>query len=107
MEEGVGEKKDDKNVRIDEGKEVVCPDGTPPDDMEEGVGEKKDDKNVIIDEVKEAACPYGTHPDDMEEGVGEKKDDKNVRLLMTCPVSVIWKRSIFLNNHLVDLSWQV
>ena len=54
MEEGVGEKKDDKNEIIDEGKEAACPDGTSPDDMEEGVGEKQDDKNVIIDEEKEA-----------------------------------------------------
>ena len=41
MKEGVGEKKDDKNVIIDEEKEASFPDGTPPDDMEEGVGEKK------------------------------------------------------------------
>ena len=48
-------KKDDKNVRIDEGKEAACRDGTPPDDMEEGIGEKQDDKNVRIDEEKESA----------------------------------------------------
>ena len=41
MEEGVGEKKDDKNERIDEEKEAACPYGTPPDDMEEGVVKKR------------------------------------------------------------------
>ena len=66
-------KKNDKNVRIGEGKEAAFPDYIPSDDMEEGVGEKKDDKNEIIDEVKEAAFPDGTPPDDMEEDVGEKK----------------------------------
>ena len=45
MEEGVGERKDNKNEKHYEGKEAECPYGTPPDDMEEGVGEKKDDKN--------------------------------------------------------------
>ena len=45
MEEGVSEKKDDNNEKIDEGKEAECPDGTPPDDMEEGVSERKDGKN--------------------------------------------------------------
>ena len=50
MEEGVGEKKDDKNEIIDEEKEAAFPDGTPPDDMDEGVGEKQDDNNVRIDE---------------------------------------------------------
>ena len=45
MEEGVSERKYDKNEKIDEGKEAECPDGTPPGDMEEGVNERKDDKN--------------------------------------------------------------
>ena len=45
MEEGVGEKKDDKNEKIDEEKEAECPDGTPTDDMEEGVSERINDKN--------------------------------------------------------------
>ena len=42
MQEGVGEKQDDKSERIDEEKETAFPYGTPPDDMEEGVGEKQD-----------------------------------------------------------------
>ena len=50
MEEGVREKKDDKNEKNDEEKKVACPDDTPSDDMEEGVSEKKDDKNERIDE---------------------------------------------------------
>ena len=29
------------------------------------------------------------------------------QLLMTCPVSVIWKRSFSVNNHLVEISWQL
>ena len=37
MEEGVRERKNDKNEKNDEGKEVECPDDTPPDDTEEGV----------------------------------------------------------------------
>ena len=45
MEEGVSERKYDKNEKIDEVKEAEFPDDTPPDDMEEGVSEKKDDKN--------------------------------------------------------------
>ena len=32
-------------TKNDEGKEVECPDGLPPDDTEEGVSERKDDKN--------------------------------------------------------------
>ena len=28
------------------------------------------------------------------------------QLLMTYPVSVIWKRSLFVNNHLEAISWQ-
>ena len=47
MEEGVSEKKDDKNEKIDEGKEAEFPDTTPPDYMEEGVSEKKDEKIKI------------------------------------------------------------
>ena len=45
MEEGISERKDYKNERIDEVKEAECPDGTPPDDIEEGVSERNNDKN--------------------------------------------------------------
>ena len=47
-------KKDNKNERIDEGKEAKWPDVTPHDDMEEGVGDEKDNKDERIDEEKEA-----------------------------------------------------
>ena len=87
-------------VRIDEGKEAACPDGTTPDDMKEGVGEKKtDDKNVIIDKVKETACPDGTPPDDMEKGVGEKKmtrmselTRKKMQHVQMALLLVIWRK---------------
>ena len=52
MEECVGGEKDDKNDRIDEGKESKFPYGTPPDHTEEGVGDEKDIKNERIDEEK-------------------------------------------------------
>ena len=29
------------------------------------------------------------------------------QLMMTYPVSVIWKRSFFVNNHLEYLSWKL
>ena len=45
MEEGVSEKKGDRNETIDEWKEAECPDVTPPDDMEEGVSEITDETN--------------------------------------------------------------
>ena len=48
MEEGVGQKIDEKNDIIDEVKEAECPDGTPPDDMEEGVSEKKMTRMKIL-----------------------------------------------------------
>ena len=56
MEEGVSEKKDDKNERIDEEKEAACADGTSPDDMEEGVGEKK------MTRMSELMRKKGKHP---------------------------------------------
>ena len=37
MEEGVSNKKDENNTKIEEGKEAEFPDDTPPVDMEEGV----------------------------------------------------------------------
>ena len=45
MEEGVSDRKDDKNEKNDEGKEAYCPDDTSPVEMEEGVSDRKDDKN--------------------------------------------------------------
>ena len=54
MEEGVSERKDDKNEKRYEGKEAKSPDSTPPVDMKEGVSERKDDKNEKMDEGKEA-----------------------------------------------------
>ena len=52
MEEGVSERKDDKNGKIDEGKNAECPNDTPPKDMEEGVSERKDDKNEKLTSEK-------------------------------------------------------
>ena len=57
MEVGVGDKKYDKNDRLDDEKEAACPIGTHPDDMEVGVGYEKDDNNDRLDDEKEAACP--------------------------------------------------
>ena len=76
MEEGVGEKKHDKNEKIDDRKEAECPDGTPHDDMEEGVSEIKDDKNERIDEEKESEFPDVTPPESttMDEGKGTKNE---------------------------------
>ena len=45
MEEGVSDRKDDKNGKNDEGKEAECPDDTPPVDMEKGVSDRKIKKN--------------------------------------------------------------
>ena len=44
MEEGVSDRKYEKNEKNDEGKQSGCPDDTPPHDMEEGVSDIKDDK---------------------------------------------------------------
>ena len=52
MEEGVSDRKDDKNEKIDEGKEAEFPDDTIPVYMEKDVSEIKDDKNEKIDEKK-------------------------------------------------------
>ena len=54
MEEGVNDKKYDKNEKKDEGKEAECPDYTSPVDMEECLGDRKDDNNGKNDEGKDA-----------------------------------------------------
>ena len=41
MEEGVSDRKNDKNKKNDEGKKAECPEDTPPVDMEEGVSDIK------------------------------------------------------------------
>ena len=66
MEEGVCEKKHDKNENIIDRKEVECQDETPNNDMEEGVDEK-------IYEMKEK---YLT----------EKRQNDNMTLLL-----LIWR----------------
>ena len=45
MEEGVYDRKDDKNEKSDEEKEAECPYGTSPVDIEEVVSDRKHDKN--------------------------------------------------------------
>ena len=45
MEEGVSERKNDRDKKNDEGKEAESPDDTLPVVMEEGVSEIKNDKN--------------------------------------------------------------
>ena len=45
MEEGVNNRKDDKNENNYEGKESECPDETSPEGIEKGVSDRKDDKN--------------------------------------------------------------
>ena len=45
MEEGVSDRKYDKNEINDEEKEAECPYDNPKIDMEKGVSERKNDKN--------------------------------------------------------------
>ena len=45
MEDGVSERKHDKNEKNDEEQEAEYPHSTPHDHMEEGVSEKKDYRN--------------------------------------------------------------
>ena len=45
MEEGVSDRKDEKNKTIEDRKEAECPYDTPPVDLEEVVSDRKDDKN--------------------------------------------------------------
>ena len=45
MEEGVNDRKDDKNKKYDAEKEVEFPDGTSPVKMEESVNNIKDENN--------------------------------------------------------------
>ena len=54
MQEGVSDRKDDKNKKYDQEKESECPDDTSSVDIEEGVGDKKDGRSENNDEVKEA-----------------------------------------------------
>ena len=42
MEEGVSDRKNDRNEKNDEEKEAELPDDTPRVDMEEGVSDRKD-----------------------------------------------------------------
>ena len=50
MEEGVSEKKDNKNENIYEEKDEKYPDVTSPDDMEKGVSDVKDYNTERLDE---------------------------------------------------------
>ena len=50
MEEGVSDRKDDKNEEIDEEKEVECLDDTSPDEIEQNVGARNYYKNGDNDE---------------------------------------------------------
>ena len=52
MEEGVIDRKDDRNKKSDEDKEAECLDETSPAGIEEGVYDKKDDNNEKNDEEK-------------------------------------------------------
>ena len=76
MEEGVSDRKYDKNGKNDEEKESECLDDTSPVDIEEGVNDRKYDKNEKNDEKKEAERPYDTYPVDMDEGVKYINDDR-------------------------------
>ena len=74
------QKKDDKNITINEEEVTSYPTGTHPEDMGEGVSRTKADRNERIYDVREAACPDNTPPGDMELVVGDEKNDKNDRL---------------------------
>ena len=50
MQEGVSDRKDDKDGKNDEEKDAECHDEISPVDMEEGVKYINDDKNKIYDE---------------------------------------------------------
>ena len=52
MEEGLNDRKDDKNEIYDEVKGAECPYDTSPVDIEEGLNDRKDDKNEKNDEGK-------------------------------------------------------
>ena len=75
MEEGVSDRKDDKNEKNDEEKEAECLDDTIPFDMEEGV---KD----INDEVKNEGETTDSESTTMDEGKGvnNEKVGENVDL---------------------------
>ena len=77
MEEGVNDRKYDKNEKNDEEKDTECPDDTLPVDIEESVGDRNDNRNEKKDEGKEAEHPNDTSPFDMEEGVNDINDDRN------------------------------
>ena len=59
-EEGLNDRKDDKNKKYDEDKYPECLDNTSTVDMEEGVVDRKDDSKEDNDEGKEAECPDDT-----------------------------------------------
>ena len=57
-----------ENIKVKkyyEGKEVECPDDTPPAEIEKSVNNRIDDKNEGNDEVKETECLNDTAPDEM------------------------------------------
>ena len=45
MEEGVRDRKNDRNEKLMREKRQKCPDDSPPVDMEEGVSDRKNDRN--------------------------------------------------------------
>ena len=79
MEEGVSEKKYDKNEKLYEEQDEKYPDVPYPVDMEEG--DEKYDNTKRLDEKKEAKGPGVTPTIDMKECVDDDEDDITERLV--------------------------